>query len=122
MLKHSSVDAEFLWLDTHTEAFIKLKAAICKDVTLKYFDSSLPIYIEFDASKEGIGMVMLQQNSAIDNTSKSDVPNNLHPVFYASKTLTDTESNYSDIEHEMSCIQYSAFQALYIWSESACYN
>ena len=45
LLEHSSVDAEFLWLDTHTEAFVKLKTAICKDVTLKYFDSSLPIYI-----------------------------------------------------------------------------
>ena len=100
LLKHSSVE-EFSWLDTHTEAFNKLKTAICKDVTLKYFDLSLPIYIECDASKKGIGVVMLQPDSTIENTSKSDVPNNLHPVFYASKTLTDTESNYSNIEREM---------------------
>ena len=40
LLKHSSVDAEFLLLDTHTEAFNKSKTAICKDVTLKYFNSS----------------------------------------------------------------------------------
>ena len=107
LLKHSSVDAEFLWLDTHTEAFIKLKTAICKYVTLKYFDSSLPIYIECDTSKKGIGVVMLQPDSAIENTSKSDVPNNLHPVFYASKTLTDTESNYSNIECEMLGVVFS---------------
>ena len=98
LLKHSSVDAEFLWLDTHTEAFNKLKTAICKDITLKYFDSSLPIYIECDANKKDIGVVMLQPDSAIENTSKSDVPNNLCPVFYSSKTLTDTESNYLNIE------------------------
>ena len=60
LLKQSSVDAEFSWLDTHTEAFNKLKTAICKDITLKYFDSSLPIYIECDASKKGISVVMLQ--------------------------------------------------------------
>ena len=107
LLKHSSVDAEFLWLDTHTEAFNKLKTAICKDVTLKYFDSSLPIYIECDASKKGIGMVMLQPDSAIENMSKSDVPNNLCPVFYASKTLTDTELNYSNIEREMLEVVFS---------------
>ena len=107
LLKQSSVDTEFLWLDNHTEAFNKLKTAICKDVTLKYFDLSLPIYIECDTSKKGIGMVMLQPDSTIENTSKSDVPNNLHPVFYASKTLTDTESNYSNIEREMLGVVFS---------------
>ena len=107
LLKHSSVDAEFLWPDTHTEAFNKLKTAICKDVTLKYFDSPLPIYIECDASKKGIGVVMLQPDSAIENTSKSGVPNNLHPVFYASKTLAGTESNYSNIEREMLGVVFS---------------
>ena len=107
LLKQSHVDAEFLWLDTHTEAFNKLKTAICKDVTLKYFDSSLPINIECDASKKGIDVVMLQPDSAIENTSKSDVSNNLHPVFYASKTLTDTELNYSNIECEMLGVVFS---------------
>ena len=100
LLKQSSVDTEFLWLDTHTEAFNMLKTAICKDVTLKYFNSSLPIYIECDASKKGIGVVMLQPDSAIENTLKSD-------VFYASKTLTDTESNYSNIECEMLGVVFS---------------
>ena len=40
-------------------------------------------------------------------TSNSDVPNNLRPVFYASKTLTDTESNYSNIEREMLGVVFS---------------
>ena len=81
--------------------------AICKDVTLKYFDSAFPIYIECDASKNGISVVMLQPDSAIENTSKSDIPNNLRPVFYASKTLTCTESNYSNIEREMLGVVFS---------------
>ena len=50
---------------------------------------------------------MLQPDSAIENTSKSDVPNNLHLVFYAGKTLTDTESNYSNIEREMLGVVFS---------------
>ena len=98
LLKQCAVNTKFLWLDNHTDAFNKLKTASCKDVTLKYFDSSLPIYIECDASKKGIGVVMLQPDSAIENTSKSDIPNNLRPVFYANKALTETESNYSNIE------------------------
>ena len=72
-----------------------------KDVTLKYFDSNLPIYIETDASKKGIGAVMLQPDDLVENTSCTKVPNNLRPFFYASKTLTATESNYSNTEHEM---------------------
>ena len=107
LLKQSSVDAEFLWLDTHTEAFNMLKTAICKDITLKYFDSSLPIYIECDASKKGIGVVMLQPDLSTENTCNSDVPNNLQAVFYASKTLTDTESSYSNIECDMLGIVFS---------------
>ena len=72
-----------------------------KDVTFKYFDSSLPIYTETDASKKGIGVVMLQPDNSVENTCHTEVPNNLRPVLYASKTLMLTESNYSNIECEM---------------------
>ena len=92
---------EFCWMSIHDEAFKKLKSAIVKDMTLKYFDANLPIYIETDASKEGIGVVLMQPNPNVQNMSKTTVPNNLRPVYYASKTLTTTESNYSNIEREM---------------------
>ena len=78
-----------------------------KDVMLKYFDSNLPIYIETDASKKGIGVVMLQPDDSVENTSCTEVPNNLQPVFYTSKTLTMTESNYSNIECEMLGVVFS---------------
>ena len=51
LLKNSN---EFVWLKVHDEAFKTLMNAIMKDVTLKYLDSNLPIYIETDASKKGI--------------------------------------------------------------------
>ena len=92
---------EFCWMSIHDEAFKKLKSAIVKDMTLKYFDANLPIYVETDASKEGIGVVLMQPNPNIQNMSKTTVPNNLRYVYYASKTLTATESNYSNIEREM---------------------
>ena len=104
LLKSSN---EFVWLKVHDEAFKTLKNAIMKDVMLKYFDSNLPIYIETDASKKGIGVVMLQPDNSVENTFHTEVPNNLRPVFYASKTLTATESNYSNIEHEMLGVVFS---------------
>ena len=48
-----------------------------KDVTLKCFDSNLPIYIETHASKKGIGVVMLQPDDSVENTSCTEVLNNL---------------------------------------------
>ena len=53
-------------------------------------------------SKKGIGAVMLQQDSIVPNAVKSDeIPTNLRPTSYASKTLSSTESNYLNIEHEL---------------------
>ena len=76
---------KFVCLKVHDEAFKTLKNAIMKDVMLKYFDSNLPIYIETDASKKGIGVVMLQLDNSVENTSHTEVPNNLRHVFYARK-------------------------------------
>ena len=104
LLKSSN---EFVWLEVHDDAFKTLKSTIVKDVTLKYFDSNLPIYIETDASKKGLGVMMLQPDNSVENTSHTEVPNNLRPVFYASKTLTATESNYSNIEHKMLGVVFS---------------
>ena len=88
-------------MSVHNEAFRKLKSAIVKDMMLKYFDANLPIYIETDASKKGIGEVLMQPDPNVQNTSKTSVPNNIIPVYYASKTLMTTKSNYSNIEREM---------------------
>ena len=84
-----------------------MKEAICKDITLRFFDTNLPLYIEVDASKKGIGAVMLQPDKNTKNTSSTDIPNNLRPVSYASKTLTSSESNYLNIEHKLLGVLFS---------------
>ena len=50
---------------------------------------------------------MLQPDKSHKNTSKSEIPNNLRPVAYASKTLTSCESNYSNIERELLGVLFS---------------
>ena len=87
--------------------FGQVKEAICKDITLRFFDADLPLYIEVDASKKGIGAVMLQADKNTKNTSNDSIPNNLRPVSYASKTLSSAESNYSIIEHELLGVLFS---------------
>ncbi len=59
---------------------------------LAYFDPKKPIYIECDASMNGVGAEIMQDGQ---------------PVAYASKTLTQTERNYANIEREMLAIVFA---------------
>ena len=94
-------DSEFIWTDTHIIAFNHLKEHVSNDVKLQFFDCSKPLFIEVDASKCGIGAAMLQSDPIMRNTSTSEIPDNLRPISYASKTLSDTESNYLNNEREL---------------------
>ena len=67
---------------------------------------------------------MLQEDTIVRNDSKSgsEIPTNLRPISYASKTLSTTESNYSNIECEILGLLFAVtIQALHIWQISACY-
>ena len=50
-------ESEYVWSANHQVCFEQTKDAMCKDVTLKFYDPSLPTYIETDASHNGIGVV-----------------------------------------------------------------
>ena len=91
-------NSEFIWTQVYDKVFENLKQAICKDITLQFFDSDLPLYIEADTSQKGIRAVMLQPDKSHKNTSKSEIPNNLRPVAYASKTLTSWHA-YQLLQH-----------------------
>ena len=69
-------DSEFTWNDSYQEAFNAVKQMVCKDTTLRYFDSQNPVVIQVDASQKGLGAALLQDG---------------HPVAFASKALTPTE-------------------------------
>ena len=93
---------EFVWTMVHQHVFDQIKLHVSNNVKLQFYDANKPLYIEVDTSKTGIGAVMLQDDSIVPNTAKSDeIPMNLRPISYASKTLSSTESNCSNIEHEL---------------------
>ena len=52
-----------------------IKEAIISDTTLRYFDPSLPVTIQVDASQVGLGVALLQNGK---------------PIAFASKALTET--------------------------------
>ena len=74
------------------------------------------MHLEVDASQMAIGMALVQneheseandgqqQNwveASVNDYEKSIIPNDLLPVAYSSKTLTDAEGRYANIEHEL---------------------
>ena len=85
-------DREFAWSPSHQKAFQKTKEAICRDVTLAYFDPKKEVVLEVDASTQGLGAALMQEGQ---------------PIAFASKSLTDTERRYANIEREMLAVVYA---------------
>ena len=79
-------DIHFSWDETHDHAFERIKAAIRSACNLSYFDKNKPCEIQCDASLKGLGCCLIQDGKT---------------VYFASKSLTETESRYSNIEREM---------------------
>ena len=73
----------FDWSPAHQDAFGKIKNAISAETTLGYYDPTTEIILQVDASTTGLGATLLQDQK---------------PIAFASKTLTDTESRYANIE------------------------
>ena len=92
---------EFIWAQNHQLCFDQIKEAVCKDITLKFYDPNLPIFIETDASQNGIFVVLLQPLDSNFTLNENNIPTKLMPVAFASKTLTSAEHNYANIEHEL---------------------
>ena len=86
-------DVEYQWSQMHQEVFDKVKSSICAETTLAYFDCDKDYTIQVDASGRGLGAVLLQEG---------------RPIAYASKSLTDTEKRYANIERELLAVVFGA--------------
>ncbi len=84
-------ESEFVWSQSHEEAFTKIKQLITTDTTLAYFDPNKDTVIQVDASGRGLGAALLQGG---------------RPVAFASKSLTSTEQRYANIEREMLAVVF----------------
>ncbi|XP_026672572.1 uncharacterized protein K02A2.6-like [Ceratina calcarata] len=80
------------WDSNAEKAFNELKSKLINKPVLKFFDVQRPVTLSVDASQNGLGAVILQENL---------------PVAYASRSLTDTEKNYAQIEKETLAISFA---------------
>ena len=87
-------DSAFLWNDECEEAFKRLKSNLTSDRVMSYFDQQLETELVVDASPMGLGAILTQVH-ILDNGMRD-----IRIVAYASRTLDDVESRYSQTERE----------------------
>lgn len=79
-------EVPFVWQPEHQKAFQELKQVITEAPVLAYYDDIKDNLIQSDASLKGLGCVLLQDGK---------------PICYASRSLSDAETRYSNIEREL---------------------
>ena len=82
------------WDPSTDQSFHHLKSWICNTLlktTLAYYDMTQPLVLQTDASEYGLSAALLQNN---------------RPIAFASKTLTDIETRYANIERECFSVCY----------------
>ena len=99
-------NAIFQWTPSTELAFQRLKDLIteAQNRSLKFYDRSKPITVQADASKDGLGAALLQDN---------------HLIAFASKSLSDAEKNMQTLS--MNYLQQSlhANNSALIYSEES---
>ena len=84
-----SAKKAWLWTPTQDKAFTNLKKELTTPNILTLYDPTADTTIFADASSHGLGVVLLQK-----------VQGQWHPVAYASRSMTCTESQYKQIKKE----------------------
>lgn len=85
-------NVDWLWLPLHEKTIAKLKHMITTAPVLKIYDQKQPLVIQTDASQDGLGACLLQNNQ---------------PIAFASRSMTETEKRYAQIEKEMLAIKFA---------------
>ena len=103
------MDIDFKWSDTHQTAFQAIKYAVCHDVLLLCYDKNRLTIFEVDASGQGLRAALLQGDISPEEFSSCNqtegnyllICDRLKPIAYASKSLSNAEKQYSNIEIEL---------------------
>lgn len=82
----------FDWTELHTKVIDDIKQHILNSNILVPFDPKKEVIIQCDASQNGLGCCLLQDNK---------------PISFASRSLTSGERNYAQIEKEMLSILFA---------------
>ncbi|CAM1305641.1 Uncharacterised protein r2_g1550 [Pycnogonum litorale] len=89
-------DAFWVWDSKHRMAFEKIKESLISAPCLRHYDPSLQIVLSTDASPIGVSAIL----------SHRDSQGREFPVAYASRSLSEAETRYAQIDREALAIIY----------------
>ena len=85
-----------VWGPSQSEAFSLVKEELSKPTTFALYDPEAPTKVSADASSYGLGAVLMQETES-----------RCRPVAYASRSMSDTEQRYAQIEKEALAITWA---------------
>lgn len=85
-------NTSWLWTERQSKALDEIKKILMSPPVLVSFVEDKSVIIQTDASQNGLGCCLLQDN---------------RPVAFASRSLTDSETRFSQIEKEFLAIYWS---------------
>lgn len=86
----------FSWTSECEAAFQQLKSEMCSDRVLTPYNPKLPIVLTTDASPVGVAAIL-----------SHSVNNEERPIAYVSRSLTESEMNYSQLDREALAIIFA---------------
>ena len=86
----------WIWGPDQSDAFSRVKDELSKPTILALYDPQAPTTVSADASSYGLGAVLLQESDK-----------QWRPVAYASRSMTETERRYAQIEKEALAITWA---------------
>ena len=89
-------DNDWTWGPDQETAFKNVKRLLSTAPTLQHYNPNRPTKVSADACTHGIGGVLLQKDK-----------DGWKPVFYSSRSLTETEQRYAQIEKEALAMTWS---------------
>ncbi|KAJ8895876.1 hypothetical protein PR048_001216 [Dryococelus australis] len=79
-------DITWYWMKSLSDCVVAIKSAISSAPALRIFDGEKPIMIQYDTSQESLGCCLLHYGQ---------------PIAFASRSLTETEKKWAQIEKEL---------------------
>ena len=89
-------DTTWIWDTPQQRAFDDVKRAITSSGTLAFYDPQRPTAVSTDACSFGIGGTLLQEHDGV-----------YKPVAYVSRTMTEAEKCYAQLEKELLAIVWT---------------
>ncbi|XP_037571213.2 uncharacterized protein LOC119453257 [Dermacentor silvarum] len=82
-------DIAWVWTEAQQKSFDTLRQSLTKAPVLAFFNPKKPFILSVDARQSGVGAVLMQDG---------------RPIAFSSRSLTEAQQNYAQIEKEMLAI------------------